>query len=239
MTRKEVMSIQTVEELLRLQSMDFVGRMISQEEIQHILEVCDAFWMHSGDPTNPHAELTSGLCSNGYVNCAEALSYTNICQIMADQAICRFLREYHGPIDWVIGSSYAAIDFSKDVANILEVRHGYTEKGEDKEQIWKRWAIGENEVVLQAEELMTTSGTTLAVRRGIEKGNPNPVQFAPVVLVLVHRSDVYEIEGAKIVYLAHFDIQNWEPDECPLCAAGSERLRPKQNWSELTGKTRE
>ena len=39
-----------------------------------------------------------------------------------------------------------------------------------------------------------------------------------------------------IVYLVHFDIKTWEPADCPLCKAGSKRLRPKQYWQELTAK---
>jgi hypothetical protein len=62
------------------------------------------------------------------------------------------------------------------------------------------------------------------------------VTFAPVVGVLVHRSDVYEVEGAPVIYLAHYDISVWDPVDCPLCARGSKRLRPKQHWAELTGK---
>jgi hypothetical protein len=83
---------------------------------------------------------------------------------------------------------------------------------------------------------MTTAGTLMAVREGIRRGNPSPVKFASVVGVLVHRSDVYEIEGAPVVYLAHYDIKVWDPSDCPLCAAGSKRFRPKQNWAKLTGK---
>lgn len=82
---------------------------------------------------------------------------------------------------------------------------------------------------------MTTASTLLAVRKGIRDAHPDyPINFATPV-VLVHRSDVYEIEGQKIVYLVHCDIQKWKPEDCPLCKAGSQRLKPKHHWAELTG----
>jgi len=214
----------------------FSGIEITQEEFVAIFQMCDAFWMHSGDPKDPHAELTSGLCSNGFIDCLRALSYTGICQGMASQLVDRLYRRYNGHIGWVVGSDHAGAAFSKDVANVLGARHDFTEKGPDKTQLWKRLVIPEGEVVLQIEELMTTSGTTMAVRNGIREGNPNPVTFAPVVAVLVHRSDVQEIEGSPVVYPFHFDIWTAKPEDCPLCAAGSKRLRPKANWAELTGR---
>ncbi len=236
MTEKEVLAINSIQQLEELRIEDWEGREITPTEITHLFKLCDAFWMHSGNPTDPHAELTSGFCSNGYINCLMVFSYTNLCQIIADQAVRKLRKVYDGPVDWALGSAYAALDFSKDVANLLGARHAPLEKGENKEQLWRRLEIRRNEVVLQVEELMTTSGTTKAVNAGIEKGNPVSVAFAPVILVAVHRSQVYEIDGRKVIYLAHYDIWTSHSKDCKLCRAGSRRLRPKTHWAELTGK---
>ncbi len=246
MTKEEVLSIRTVDELVKFRPHDFCWQrgLISPEEVQHIFELCGAFWKYPGKPSPeyPHVELTSDLCSNRYIDCSKVLCYPSLCQILAIQAMWVSRVKYTGSIDWVVSSSYAAMPFGQALAEALQedifpmIRWGYAEKGKNKEQSWERWEISPNEIVLQAEELMTTSETTLAVRRGIREGNPNPVQFAPVISVLIHRSDVYTIEESEIICLAHFDIQNWKPEQCPFCAAGSKRLQPKSNWSELTGK---
>lgn len=81
---------------------------------------------------------------------------------------------------------------------------------------------------------MTTAGTALAVREGIRQGNPSPVEFTPFVATLVHRSNIYEIEESPVIYLTHYDIDTWTPEECPLCKLGSPRVTPKQNWDLLT-----
>ncbi|PIP27871.1 MAG: hypothetical protein COX29_04250 [Candidatus Moranbacteria bacterium CG23_combo_of_CG06-09_8_20_14_all_35_22] len=39
----------------------------SEEELLHIFSLCDAYWYHDGDPKKPHAELTGGWCSNGFL----------------------------------------------------------------------------------------------------------------------------------------------------------------------------
>lgn len=214
------------------------SRDMMHEEFRHIFEVCDALWLHSGEPRAPHAELTAGACSNGFVDVLRVLRYTNICEIMAQQ-LCRTLRRYYdGPVDWVIGSDHAGATLSFAVAAQLGAQHDFTEKGANKTQVWRRFVIEPGESVLQVEELVTSTGTLQAVRDGVRSGNPHPVSFTPLSLALVHRSSVYELEGAPILHVAHYDIESWPPDKCPLCAAGSEKLRPKQNqnWERLTGK---
>ncbi len=220
---------------------------ISDAEFDHVLRVAGALWLHDGNLANPHAELTSGRCSNGFVDVLRVLKYTNLCEIFARELYRRRLGEpgeycLYGYPDWVIGSDHAGATFSFMVAWLLGAKHDFTEKWRDHpmkgvdSQLWQRHTIEPGELVLQAEELITTTRTLQAVREGIRKGNPNPVNFVSAVITLVHRSDVYEFEGSPILYLRHYDIASWEPEECPLCAAGSKRLRPKQNWAELTGK---
>lgn len=232
----DILAITDPKELCDLWPNDFAVRGVTVEEFRHIAELCGALWLHAGDPAAPHAELTSGKCSNGFVDVLRVLCHVNLCDILARELWRKVREVYTGPVDWVIGSDHAGAALSHSVAREFCAKHDFTEKGPEKTQLWKRFVIEPDEVVLQVEELMITSGTLTAVRQGIRQGNPHPVTFAPVVGVLVHRSNVYEIEGSPVAHFAHYDINVWNPAECPLCKAGSKRLRPKQNWAELTGK---
>jgi len=214
-------------------------RALSYEEFDHVFRLCDALWLHSGDPKDPHAELSRGKCSDGFVDVLRVLRYTNLCRIMATELVKRYNRTglnnvLPSELDWVIGSDHAGAALSYEVARQMRAQHDFTEKGPDGTQVWKRFAIQPEENVLQVEELVTTTGTLLAVRDGIRKGNPHPVRFKPIVLTLVHRSDTYEFEGSPILHVRHYDIQTWDPKDCPLCTQGSKRIKPKQNWAELT-----
>lgn len=222
-----------------------VCRQLSDAEFDHILRCCDALWLHDGSPSSPHAELTSGKCSDGFVDVLRMLRHTNLCSIMAGQLVSRLYEHLDGPFDWVIGSDHAGATLSFAVASRLMAMHDFTEKevvlGPDgkkigEKQIWKRFQIEPDETVLQAEELITTTKTLQAVRAGIRAGTPHLVKFMPVVLTLVHRSDATTFVEAPIIYVRHYDIKTWEPSDCPLCKEGSKRLKPKQNWAELTGK---
>jgi len=145
-------------------------------------------------------------------------------------------RTYSGRIDWVIGSATAATSLAGCCAVLIGAKFWPLEKGPNKEQIWPdRHVIRPRETVIQFEELMTTALTTGRVREGIAKAHNHEVQYGPVV-VLVHRSDEMEVGDSRVIPVFRFDISTWEPDECPLCQAGSEPIPPKgANWPRLTG----
>jgi orotate phosphoribosyltransferase len=207
---------------------------LADEEFDHIFRLCDALWLHSGNAWDPHAELTSGKCSDGFVDVLRVLRYSFLCEMMARLLIAKLPGSNILEPDWVIGSDHAGAALSHSVALQLKAMHDFTEKGPDQTQVWKRFEIQPDESVLRVEELVTTTGTLQAVSDGLRRGNPHPIKFVPVVMTLVHRSDVREFEGAPILFLRHYDIQTWDPKDCPLCAQGSKRLKPKQNWTELT-----
>ncbi len=225
----------------------FKGSILSPEEILEWFDVLDAGWMHSGDPKDPHAELSSGKCSNGFFDCMRVLCWPNLCEILACQLVKKLRAEGAvNEVDWVIGSSYAAITFSYEVARVLRVIHGFTEKDpivvptdpKRKGMLWRRMTIPKGETVLQMEELVTTSRTFKEVRRAIESGNSEPVNFIPTVGALVHRPSKLPADYGDREVIALIEKEVWavEPSECSLCKAGSERVKPKANWAKLTGK---
>jgi len=222
---------------------EFRGRRLSEEKILELFNLCDAVWLHDGDPRRPHAELTSGKCSNGFFDCMRVLKHPNLCEILARQLAKRIREEGVGSrIDWVIGSPYAGITFSYEVARVFQAIHGFPEKDpsdpKGKRFVWQRLTIPAGANVLQVEELITTARTLQEVRRAITEGNPEPVNWIPIVGTLVHRPPKLPVEynNIKVVALVEREIWAVEPDECPLCKKGSPRLRPKTHWEQLTGK---
>src|ERR1041385_7185573 len=99
--------------------------MSSDEEILKIYEDNDAVWFHNGDPQAPHAVLTSDFHSDGYVNSTEVMKKPWIVARLARELVGR-IRQHkalvHRPY-CIVGSPYAAITFSFEVARQLHVRH--------------------------------------------------------------------------------------------------------------------
>ena len=233
---------ETLKELLALDLEEFRNTTMSEEEILCIFELCDAAWYHSGNPKDSHAELTSGYCSNGFFNCLLVLKYINLSDILARQ-LARKIRSVIGDqqIDWVIGSPMAGITFAHDVARALGAPiNMFVEKDPNNpgEMLWDRIAIPEGANVLQIEELTTTAKTLNAVQEAVDRGNPYPVNWLPYIGILVHRppSLVTHYGDREVIALIEKKVWAVTQDECPLCEAGSKRVRPKTHWEELTGK---
>jgi len=225
----------------------FDNRILSEAGILKCFDACDAAWMHDGNPESPHAELTRGKCSNGFFDCTRVLCHSNLNEILARQLVRKLKAEnLIDEVDWVVGSSYAAITFSYEVAKALGAVHSFTEKdpNDPKKQVWRKLTIPKGANVLQVEELITTSQTFKGVRRAVKEGNSEPVNFLPVVGTLVHRPPelpvayMDDVERNPIGVHALIEKAIWavEPEDCPLCKQGSKRVQPKANWAELTGK---
>ncbi len=231
--------------LLSLRPHMYHGRSILSVEILSWFKVCEAYWTHSGKPRDPHAELTSGNCSNGFFDCLRVLRYVDLSIILAQQLGSK-LRSQIGDVhvDWVIASPMAGITFGSNVAKALGATSMFfTEKDPAVKggMIWNRMQIPEGETVLQIEELITTSKTLNAVKTAVDEGNKAPVNWLPVIGSLVHRPEklVDEYAGRKVISLIEKEVWNKPQDECPLCKAGSKRYKPKVdgNWEILTKTT--
>jgi orotate phosphoribosyltransferase len=239
--------VDTKEDLLNLNPTDFINSIIPEDEIIRWFDLLDAAWVHSGNPKDPHAKLTSGWCSNGFFDCLRVLKYVNLSEILAYQLYLRMRDRVDYRIDktkWTIGSPMAAITFAHDVARAAGIPiNQFVEKDpadpKGKRMIWKRMAIPEGDNVLQIEELITTSYTTNEIERAVREGNPHPVTFVPYIGAIVHRPPkmVRKYGDREVVALIEKEVWAVPPEECTLCKQGSKRLRPKTNWKELTGKS--
>lgn len=211
-------------------------RYAHSDTILGIYQKCNAVWFfdYDGDPKAPHVLLTGGDCSDGYINSALVTCIPGTLSFIAGELV-----PYLPRADWVVGSPYAAITFSYEIARQLGARHGHTEKdpNDPKRMRWQRYVIPKDATVLQAEELITTFGTTLEVRRAIMEENPEPVRFLSLVGTVIYRPpDLAVPPPLQVSALIQREVKTWKRDECPLHAQGSPALRPKEHWAELTRK---
>ena len=211
-----------------------------QQDYINLFKICNAIWIYDGNPQGPHALLTSGRHSDGYIDISQILKFTNLRDILAQRMIEEVLLPVTGSkieIDYVVSSSMAAIAAGDGVATYLGgLVFVYTEKINNGIQKLKRFEIPDGAKILQVEELVTTLKTTREVTRAVMEKNKN-VKFIQdengkiIVLTLVHRPEKLPIEypDYRILPLVELEIHNWTPEECPLCKAGSRALKPKEN----------
>jgi len=194
-----------------------------KEDYIEVFEICDAFWIYGG--RGPHALLTSGKHSDGYIDVSQVLKFTNLRDILAERMVEEVLLPAGisiSGVDYIVSSSMAAIPFGDGIASYLGLTFVYTEKVDGVQKL-KRFEV--------------PSKARIQVTNAIIEKNKN-VEFVRdrdgkiVVLTLVHRPEKLPIEypDYRILPLVELEIHNWTPESCPLCKAGSEALKPKSNW---------
>ena len=194
-----------------------------------------AIWMHDGKASRPHALLTSGLHSDGFVNCTFVTQHPELVQriVTASDGLGTLLpRE---KTDWVIGSAFGAITLAYAVGAQLGARAGFTEKDGDGMKL-ARFEIAPGEKILVVEDTISTGGSTLKTVGALQKAGAAPGDILPYIVCLVNRSGSETLGSRQLRALITADIQTWQPGDCPLCKAGSRAVRPKANWKELTAR---
>ncbi|MCY3023204.1 MAG: hypothetical protein NTW87_29860 [Planctomycetota bacterium] len=192
-----------------------------------------AIWLHDGRPSRPHALLTSGLHSDGFVNCTFVTQQPEVVKrILAEQdgLGTRLPRE---KVDWVVGSAFGAITLAYAVAAHIGARAAFTEKDGNGMRL-ARFEIGPEEQVLVVEDTVSTGGSTLKTIEGLQQNGVAAADILPQIVCLVNRSGVDRLGERELRALIKLDIHVWPPAECPLCKGGSQALRPKTHWKELT-----
>ncbi len=196
---------------------------LTPEVVLHIFKVLGALQVNNNNPNAPHYRLTSGLCSNTYLNCSKVLCYPGLCMLFGTLLGRKYRSYSRNLINWVVGSDHAAATLSFAVASYLGARHDFTQKTADGGQEWKRHIIEPNKTVLQVEDVISTAQTISAVRQGISNRCPG-ANFDPFILALINRTGGDEIAGRSVLHLARVEAKTWSPEDCPLCQKDSKRI---------------
>lgn len=204
-----------------------------------------ALWIHDGKTQRPHALLTSGKHSDGFFN-SEPVMEDPASLDRACAALLHLVAKQESSLgalgaDRVVGPAMGAITLAHDMARHVSRKQNsqcfrsYAEKegeGKNKRMVFKRTSVHEGERVLLVEDVLTTGESVeLAADAVIRAGGI----LRPCVAVLVNRSGLTEVGGKKIIALIDHPMHNWDAKDCPLCAEGSEAIRPKEseNWARL------
>jgi len=232
------------ENLIRCLDPRYFTRKLSGEEIIYLAKAFDACWEYdyraaAKGKIGRHAVLKFGSHSDIFFNSKIFLANDDIREIIARQLVSQY---YSGLLaerpDWVLGIPDGAKDLGKDVARILKSRPAVMTKENGQMKLESR--IGAYESVLMVEDLCTRgTGLKEAVREVLTKQPRALVLWHELAVVdrgglgHVNISDVHEF---TVVSLAQLRANDWPPDDCPLCHAGSKPIKPKvtdENWQLL------
>lgn len=204
-----------------------------------------ALWIHDDNPKRPHALLTSGKHSSGFFNSEFVIEDVETLAEASGDLIQRLLSVSPSlPVHRIMGPAMGAIALAFAVADAYYhfsavedgITWGYFVKegeGAEKRMTIPRANIKEGDNILLTEDVITTAGSlALAEKAVLERG----ANVLPYILALVNRSGLETVlDGKRIIALINHPMPMWAPEACPLCAAGSEAIRPKgtENWVRL------
>jgi orotate phosphoribosyltransferase len=177
----------------------------------------------SGALLSGHFLLTSGNHSDQYFQCAKVLQYPayteQLCRIIVD----RFKDK---GINVVIAPAIGGIVVGQEVARQLGVRSIFAERKDGIMQIRRGFDIKEEERVLVCEDVVTTGGSVFEV---IDIVRRNGGGLAGVGCIVDRSGGEIEFPvSSPHDQIACYTTRAvmFPPDDCPLCKAGSEPVKP-------------
>jgi orotate phosphoribosyltransferase len=174
----------------------------------------------SGALLEGHFELSSGLHSDRYFQCALVLSEPARAEVLARA----FAEQVKVDVDCVVGPAMGAVVWAQEVGRALGKRALFTERKEGEMCLRRGFTFRPGERVLLVEDVLTTGGSAREVISVLEQHGAKVVACG----ALLNRSgrNPFEELNLPLVELMRTEVQVWESDNCPLCAAGGEALKP-------------
>ena len=170
-----------------------------------------------------HFQLTSGLHSAEYLQCAVVLQYPRYAAelgvLLADEM--RKLRPE--PVGLVVSPALGGLIIGHEVARALGARFIFTERDENKKMTLRRgFSVTPGEPALVVEDVITTGGSTRDVVDVLWAAGARPLAAGSIVDRSGGRADV----GPPRVALVTLQVVAFDPAQCPLCAQGVPAVKP-------------
>lgn len=166
-----------------------------------------------------HFLLSSGLHSDTYFQCAQVLQFpdlaTELGRRIADNCA-------DADYDLVVSPALGAVLLGHEVARALGRRFVFTERAGGEMALRRGFTIEKGERALIVEDVVTRGTSTREVAALVERSGGVVAGLAS----LIDRTGGDADLPAPLKSLAAVEVVAWQPQECPLCAAGGEAVKP-------------
>jgi len=166
-----------------------------------------------------HFRLTSGLHSPGYLQCALVLQHPREAELCG-LAIAELVRLL-GP-QTVLSPALGGIVIGQEVGRALGIRAIFAERQEGRLTLRRGFALAPGERVLVVEDVVTTGGST---RETIEVARAAGAEVVGAAAI-IDRSGGRQQLDVPFHALATITLPAYQPETCPLCAAGVPVVKP-------------
>ncbi|HEX5009242.1 MAG TPA: orotate phosphoribosyltransferase [Planctomycetota bacterium] len=165
-----------------------------------------------------HFQLTSGLHSDRYIQCALLLA-----QPKEAEAACAALADKLADTrpQLVIGPALGGVIVAHEVARRLGTPSFFAERKDGPMSLRRGFAVQPGVRVVVVEDVVTTGGSVMEVAELVKAAGAEVVGLGS--LVCRARKSPFTLRYEALLNLP---IESWQPAECPLCKQGSTAIKP-------------
>lgn len=198
--------------------------MLKREELLRMFESAGAI-------QHGHFELSSGLHSAMYVQCALVLQYPRFAEKLGQNLAALFANH---AVEAVVSPAIGGLIIGQEVARALPERKAlvdspagvpaiFVERDASGAMTMRRgFSLRPGQHVLVVEDVWTTGGSTRETVRVVDEGGGRVVAAG----ALIDRSGGRIDLGVEAKSLLDLSIPSYAPEVCPLCLSGSVAVKP-------------
>jgi len=172
-----------------------------------------------------HFELSSGLHSGTYIQCAAVLQFPNHAEAIG-RAIADEFRDLK--VSCVVSPALGGVIVGHEVARAMGTRAIFVERDRSGQMALRRgFEIRPGERTLVVEDVWTTGGSTRETLGVVEQSGG----LAVAAGAIIDRSGGRLELNVPAEALLEMEVPSYEPDDCPLCRAGGVPMRPGSRFA--------
>ena len=189
-------------------------------QAESILEI----FKSTGAYLQGHFQLTSGLHSAEYLQCALVLQHPAAAEKLG-RLLAEQLRDYApAGVKTVVAPALGGLIIGHEVARAMGARFLFTERDAATKAMGLRrgFTVSPGEPALVVEDVITTGGSTMEVIEIVRSAGAIPVAAGSII----DRSGGAADLGIPRAALVTLKVEAHQPDTCPMCAAGKPVVKP-------------
>lgn len=192
------------------------------EKDQVIKELEDAGALLKG-----HFILSSGLHSEGYVQCARALMCPKRAERLCKQLAAKVKAEAP-KVDIVVAPAMGGLIVGYELARQLGVDSVFCERVDGEFQLRRGFSLPENANVLIVEDVVTTGKSSMEAARCVEQAGGKPVAVASLI---DRRASAAKVElSLPLVSLVEVTFPTFSKDDVPAHLKDVPAIKPGSRW---------